>query len=148
MLFYKYLWRKKSFSQLQLDAVQLFCSRKAAIALNGMKVCSYAFSQLKTFTTEHSPWSTKIFFSEIRSWAAKKISRVNCIYWSKTLLQIQICPRIILYVIVKLITFRTEQIGVGLYINNYSNFELKFYFKLFKTILYSFFMSIYMLVLD
>lgn len=114
----------------------------SAVALNGMKVCSYAFSLLKTFTSQRIPWSTKISFSEIRSWAAKKLSRVNCIYWYKTLLQIQICPRIILYVIVKLITFRTEQVGVGSYVNIYSNLELKFDFKLFKTILYSFFMSI------
>lgn len=43
------------FSPFQLDAVQLFCRRKSTIALNGMKVCSYVFSQWKAFTTEHIP---------------------------------------------------------------------------------------------
>lgn len=41
-----------------------------------------------------------------------------------------------LYVIVKLITFSVEQIPLGLHINIYSNSELKFDFKVFKTTFY------------
>lgn len=52
------------------------------------------------------------------------------------------------FVILKLITFKTEQIGRGLYSNIYSNIELEFDFKLFRATFYSFFMSIYILVLD
>lgn len=52
------------------------------------------------------------------------------------------------FVILNLKTFKTEQIGIGLYSNIYSNIELEFDFKLFRTTFYSFFMSIYNLVLD